>query len=127
MAKKTPFDKLQESLDKILRDYEEEVVKDTGELAKKFGQKGAQAVRASAQQHGWGRHTGYDKGWTTTFEQTRYGQKAVIHNKTVPGLAHLLENGHALRNGGRSRAFPHIAPVEQTITEEFYKAVKNSI
>lgn len=127
MAKKTPMDKLAVAIEQILEDYCGEVKKDAGELAKKFAQKGAQAVRGNAQSHGWGEHTGYASGWTSQFEETRYSSQGTIYNKTVPGLPHLLEYGHAMRNGGRTKAFPHIAPVEETVTEEFYKAVKQLI
>lgn len=127
MAKKTPIDKLAQSINKVLKEYEDSVVKDTGELTKKFAQKGAQAVRNEAQSHGWGEHTGYDKGWTSRFETGRLSSQGIIYNQKVPGLAHLLENGHAKRNGGRVAGVAHIAPVEEKIAEEFYKAVKESL
>ena len=127
MAKKTPLDKLQANINKILADYQNQVVKDVDKLTKDMGKKGAAAVRQEAKAHGWGDSTDYDKGWTATFEKGRFSSKVSIHNKNAPGLPHLLENGHALRNGGRSRAFPHIAPVEEKISEEFYKAVKESL
>lgn len=127
MAQKTPIDKLAASISKVLQEYEDDVVKDVGFLAKKFAQKGAQAVKGNARGHGWGEHTGYADGWTTRYETGRYSQQGIIYNAKAPGLAHLLENGHALRNGGRSRAIPHIAPVEEKISEEFYKAVKNDL
>lgn len=125
--KKTPIDKLSANINKILQEYEDSVVKDTGKLAKDFAKKGATAVRQEAKAQGWGENTGYDKGWTSKFEEGRLSSTGIIYNKDIPGLAHLLENGHALRNGGRSKAYPHIAPVEEKICEEFYKAVKNSL
>lgn len=127
MAKKTPIDKLQSNLDKILRDYAGSVNKDVAQLAKDFAKKGAVAVRQSAQAHGWGEHTDYAKGWTSQFEEKRFSAQGVIFNKEVPGLPHLLEYGHALRQGGRTKAHPHIAPVEEKLKAEFQKAVEDAI
>ena len=60
----------------------------------------------------------YRKGWKTKIEKTRISVDAVVYNAAAPGLTHLLENGHALANGGRSRAFPHIAPVNDEAQTE---------
>lgn len=127
MARKVPLDRLQASIDKILKEYGESVYKDTAKLTKEFAKKGATAVKQEAQSRGWGEHTGYAQGWTSTFEQGRLSAQGIIHNKKVPGLPHLLENGHALRGGGRTAARPHIKPVEEKVSEEFYKAVVESI
>lgn len=123
--KKTPLDKLAQSIDKILNEYEEDIIKDTGKLAKDFAKKGAQALRGNP--GGFGGTGEYSKGWTSRYEDGRLSQQGIIYNKDVPGLPHLLEHGHALRNGGRTKGVSHIAPVEDKISEEFYKAVKNSL
>ena len=126
MGKKTPADKLAESIEKILQEYQDDVIKDTGKLAKDFAKKGAKAVKDSARSTFGG--TGkYANGWTSTYESGRVSSQGIIYNKDVPGLAHLLENGHAKRGGGRVSGKAHIAPVEDKISEEFYKAVKEAI
>lgn len=127
MAKKTPLDKLSEAVDKLLTEYQEDVVKDTNELVKQFAKKGAKAVSQNARSQGWGKSTGYDKGWTSQYEEGRFSSQGIIYNKKAPGLPHLLENGHALRGGGRTRSFSHIAPVEEKLSEELYKAVVKAV
>ena len=122
-----PVDKLQASINKVLKEYGDDVQGNLEVITKEFAKKGAQAVKSAAKSQGWGGSTGYDTGLTSQVETNRYSAQGVIYNQKVPGLPHLLEHGHALRNGGRSRAFPHIAPVEEKLVEEFLKAVEHDL
>lgn len=121
MAKVTA-DKFQAALDKILKDFEEDETKNVKELAKKFAQKGAKEVKSASGQFGGSGN--YANGWTSKYEEGRMSGQGIIYNK-VAGLPHLLENGHAKRNGGRVAGRVHIAPVEEKLVREFTKAVEN--
>lgn len=48
-----------------------------------------------------------------------------------PGLVHLLENGHALKRGGRvvgrARAFKHVAPVQKSTEQNFEKLIREEL
>lgn len=69
----------------------------------------------------------YAKGWKTKTEKTRTGTTTTIYNGDRPGLAHLLEFGHAKVNGGRTRAIPHIKPVEDEVTAIYLEELKKGI
>lgn len=126
MAKKTPIEKLQGNIEKILRDYQNGVLLTAEDVTKKFGQKGALAVRQEASAQGWGKNTGYDKGWKSKLVKERLSYRAYIYNDK-PGLPHLLEKGHAKRGGGRTRAFPHVAPVEKELNSEYFNAMREEL
>ena len=59
----------------------------------------------------------YAKGWASK-RDTKYNPRIGARHYIVYGKngtyqkAHLLEHGHAKRNGGRTKAIVHIAPVE---------------
>ena len=129
MAKKIPIDRLSAEINKILTEYGDEVQENVNDAARRVTKSGAKAVRGNAQSsfkigHG---EKNYAKGWTSKFETGRVSSQGIIYNKDLPGLPHLLEKGHAKRNGGRTDGRPHIAPVEQKLIEDFVKAVKEAI
>ena len=131
MAKKIPIDRLAAEINKILTEYGNEVQENVDDAARRVTKAGAKAVRGNAQSTfrvGNGEKN-YAKGWTSKFETGRLSAQGIIYNKDLPGLPHLLEHGHANRNGGRTPVpgRPHIAPVEQKIIEDFEKAVKKAI
>ena len=129
MAKKIPVDRLSAEINKILTEYGNEVQENVDDAARRVTKAGAKAVRGNAQSTfriGNGEKN-YAKGWTSKFETGRLSAQGIIYNKDLPGLPHLLEHGHANRNGGRTAGREHIAPVEQKIIEDFEKAVKKAI
>lgn len=68
----------------------------------------------------------YNKGWKVMQTKTdkRYHKKATIHNETDYQLTHLLEKGHATRDGGRTRKFEHIAPVADKCDDDLLRTIK---
>ena len=72
----------------------------------------------------------YDSGWTkraSTMKTKEKGILAVVYNEKHYRLTHLLEKGHALVSGGRTQAFPHIAPVEEKCEDNLIRNIKKNI
>lgn len=51
----------------------------------------------------------------------------VVYNKKYYRLTHLLENGHAKRGGGHTKAQPHIGPAADKAEQELLKLIKEGI
>lgn len=127
MAKKTPIDKFSAAIHDVLEYYGEELQENIAEAAKTVTKKGVQAVKQSARGLFKKTGAGYAEGWTSRYETGRVSAQGIIYNEDVPGLPHLLENGHAKRGGGRVPGRAHIKPVEDEIVKEFIKAVTKSV
>lgn len=117
--------KLDVTISKLLETYGQdvhEVLYDGMKTASDLAVQKLQAVnRFSPNGHPTG---AYSKDWTKTEQQTsRLSKQIVVHNEDHYRLTHLLENGHALKRGGRTYgsvpAYPHIYPVEQEVIKVF--------
>lgn len=50
-----------------------------------------------------------------------------IHNATGWQLTHLLENGHATKNGKTTKAYPHIAPTAETAVRNLERSIRKAV
>lgn len=107
-------DKLGAEIDKIMTQYADEIKTDLDTVKKKVAQKGATALKNESKNtfDGTGK---YASGWTSTIVKHPHYTSAVIYNKKLPGLPHLLEHGHAMKGGGRVSGRVHIAKVEDEL------------
>lgn len=123
MATKVTIDNFTTAITKELNAYSDEVQKAIDTEIPKVAKKGAKELQAASP-----KKTGkYAKGWAVQTEKGRLNTTATIYNKSKPGLAHLLENGHAKRSGGRVPAKVHIKPVEESVNTEVENAIKRAI
>lgn len=127
---KIDLNKLSDAIEEALEGYIgncTEVVKDAVEDVSKEALKKLKKESPRSK----GPHKGtYAKGWAI---QSSKNDKFVTTNylygkkPSTYAVAHLLEFGHAKRNGGRVKAIPHIEPVNEWVEKELPKAIKKQI
>lgn len=115
---------LEDELGRILDEYMDDVEETANKVINQVAKEAAQKLKNTSP-----RDTGkYAEGWTV-----KKGKKlnAVVYNATRPGLTHLLEESHPIRNQygtwGRSTARPHIAPVREWAEEEVVKRIEEAL
>lgn len=123
MGRKVPIDRLAAEVEKILNEYGENVQQNINEITSAMAKKGAQTLRSQSR-GAFGGTGKYASGWTSQTETGRLSAQGTIYNGSVPGLPHLLENGHANRGGGRTPGRAHISTVEEALIKEFEQKVK---
>lgn len=107
-----------------LQEYADLATEDLKAAVKKAGNEAKKDVQANAPVK-----TGaYKKSWAVkTTRETSNAMEVVVYSRNRYQLAHLLEFGHALRKGGRTRAFPHIAPAETKAAESLEREVERAL
>lgn len=119
---------LSKAVASVLGDYSESVVETVQRVTEDVAKEGLKRVKAASPVNPDGKKRGaYKSGWRKKVIVNRLGASAVIYNDKFPGLVHLLEKGHALRNGGRAPAQEHVAPVQEWMNEELEKRIKEAI
>ena len=70
----------------------------------------------------------YKKSWAAKkVQENANSLTMVVHSRDRYQIAHLLEHGHARRNGNRVAAIPHIAPAEQKGAEELKEKIEQGL
>ena len=118
-------ERMADEIAKMLTEYEAAIGKNVDASGKAVADKGAKQLRQTSP-----KRTGkYAKSWGVTREDSSFGENAkyIIHNKKHYRVAHLLEHGHVMANGKRTKAIPHIKPVEEQVIREYEKKVREAI
>ncbi len=104
-----------------LAEYDQEIADATKRITDEVAKETVDSLKKSSP-----KLTGsYRKGWRKKQSYAdRRTKRNTVYNETDYQLTHLLEYGHASRNGGRVRAIQHIAPVEQAAIEVLQERIE---
>lgn len=125
------IDELDEAIKREVDAMNREVINNCNKAAEKAASDGAKMLRQTSPV----RHDGfnrkyppgsYAKSWTRRKEGNVLGVETyTIYNSKHYQLNHLLEFGHIIAGTGRrSKAIPHIAPVNNSVTQQFIREVE---
>ncbi len=115
-----------------LADAIEEGLKDYGNVATDVVKKSVKSASATVRKEisaNAPKNTGeYAKSWAVKkVKETANALTMVVRSKNRYQIAHLLEHGHAKRNGGRVKAMPHIKEAEKKGEDELVKLIKKGL
>lgn len=111
-------------LGEILQEYNDKVDADIEKAALKASKHTASTLRSNSP-----KKTGdYASGWRSK----KVGDKeSVVYNAKMPGLTHLLENGHVVVNAkgqvGRANGIKHIEPAAEEGAEKFLAFIEQEL
>ena len=107
----------------ILDDYSNDIYKEIEQASIDVAKEGASKLKQTSP-----KRTGkYRRGWRVKSISNLNYFSSTIYNATNWQLTHLLEKGHATRNGGRVSPKVHIRPVEQECIYQYERDVANII
>ena len=124
MSRTVSVDQMAAAIEEELEKYKDLASDELKKAVKKAGKTAKSDINESAPVR-----TGkYAKSWKTkvTAEDSQRIQVAV-YSPSRYMIAHLLENGHAKRGGGRVRAIPHIKPAEEHAEEVLLKDIEKAL
>lgn len=122
---KVSIDDMAKAVMKNLEEYKDLASDELNKAVKKA----AKTVKREIEENAPEKSGTYKKSWgITTLSESSSNISLVVHSKKRYMLAHLLENGHAKRGGGRVNGKPHIAPAEEKgakqLEQDIMKALK---
>lgn len=128
MSKSIKPEDLQKELMNYLENYKEDIDAEVVETVDTVTKQAKDELKQTSPKGKGSRSNPYYKGWAVKLSKRKTGvYHKVIWNKTNYQLTHLLEFGHATRNGGRTKAIPHIRPVEEKYNVEFVDKLDKKI
>lgn len=116
-----PIDGLAEAIAAELQDYQQEVVDDLKDSVHDAANACLKEIKANSPadsgdyRKGWKLKTAYESGNDIRLQ---------VYNKDHYRLTHLLEDGHANVDGGRTPGKPHIGPAADNAAAALEKNVK---
>ena len=107
-------------ISQILEAYTKEVNEGIKEIAEAIGEDAVGELKSTSPK----RNRKYAGSWRKKVDKGKNFINVKVHNAKYYRLTHLLEYGHATRSGGRTKAQPHIQPIEEKANQRFIKEVE---
>lgn len=120
---KIGLDALEAAISKELEEYAKDTTDTMREVVEEVTDETVDTLKATSP-----KQTGrYAKGWKSkATADTNTALTKTIHNR-LPGLTHLLEDGHAKQNGGRVAGRKHIAPAEKAAIQSLEAKLRQKL
>ncbi|MGX7145079.1 HK97 gp10 family phage protein [Facklamia languida] len=119
--------KIGQLADEIMQGLEE-YANLANDVVKDVVQKSGRTVRDQIKQTAPIETGAYKKSWTVKKEfESSNTLRVVVHSRNRYQLAHLLEHGHAKRNGGRVAGKPHILPAEEVGMRQLEQDIERAL
>ena len=120
----TSIDNMASEIMKGLKEYRDLA----DDAMKKPVKKTATTVKSEISQNAPADTGAYAKSWSTKkVSESSHSLTVTVHSKNRYQIAHLLEHGHAKRNGGRVSGKPHIAPADRKGEDVFEDILRKAL
>lgn len=119
-------------MQEMLDEYVAQVDKAAKDAAKEAAELTAKTLKQTSPKRKVGKGKGkYANGWTVKKVTQGPLLSYVVYNSRMPGLTHVLENGHVAKNQygtfGRVRAIKHIGPAAEAGIQRFELSLRTRI
>ena len=124
MSQTVSVDELANAINEALQEYATLAADDMKKCINEAGKTVRKEIKSHAPK-GTGK---YGKSWRVKkVKENAQHLELVVYSPSRYYLAHLLENGHAKRNGGLVSARPHIAPAEEIGEDKLIKDLESAL